>query len=148
MYFKIHFLQALLSNNTELQTTENEQNLESCDTMFYRCTKNPTALYGCTKCEKDFQKISNLQLHMRTHLTKQCFQCSECGQEFTQQGSLKQHALIHAGEWPFQCELCQRKFRRKTALIIHIRRHTGEKPFSCQICESSYRSRRYLKVRF
>lgn len=52
----------------------------------------------CTFCQKAFNTLSNLAIHMRTH----------------------------TGDKPYICEVCQKSFSQSCNLVNHMRVHTGK----------------------
>lgn len=94
----------------------------------------------CSFCSKQFNQLTHLEVHMRSHIGLKPFVCSYCNKRFTQGGNLRTHMRLHTGEKPFSCEVCHRLFSRKGNLAAHMLTHKKEKPFKCELddCDKTF----------
>ncbi|XP_066227376.1 zinc finger protein 891 [Saccopteryx leptura] len=102
--------------------------------------------HECNQCRKAFKRISNLNLHKRSHMNEKQYDCKECGKVFNDSSTLRRHVRTHTGEKPYECHQCGKAFSQKTSLKTHLRTHTGEKPYECNHCGKSFGTSSYLIV--
>nr|CAH7764781.1 unnamed protein product [Callosobruchus chinensis] len=131
--------------------------------------------YICTYCNKEFQKNSRLQRHLRIHTGDRPYVCEICSKSYIQAGDLKRHMTHHhLGTKQFQCEHCGKFYSTKAGLESHVRTHSKtektehtdptkrrpivsntskrlsnasnkEKKFLCMICGKTYTAKGTLK---
>lgn len=92
----------------------------------------------CIVCNKKFQKISHLRIHMNIHYMERKFRCDACAVSFRTQGHLLKHerSLSHHNKVsmtttfgvatvtnprPFKCKDCKIAFRIHGHLAKHLR---------------------------
>ena len=57
-------------------------------------TKGTTANYPCCPiCNKEFQTVGNLKMHLLIHSGVKPFMCKECNKQFTRKHHLQQHII-------------------------------------------------------
>ena len=69
------------------------------------------------------------------------FQCSDCERAFDRLAKLNLHLLTHTNERPFKClyKGCECTFNRKQYLKTHELSHTDNpKPFRCTHCRKGF----------
>lgn len=94
--------------------------------------------FVCEHCPKAFATRSGLDLHVRRHLGVKPYACPVCDRRFVENSNLRVHMRTHTGEKPHRCSLCDRSFARVFLLQIHQRTHTGERPYSCDVCQRAF----------
>ena len=94
----------------------------------------PTKMYKCQVCEKEFKRPSSLSTHKLIHSDLKPYSCSYCDKKFLRKSDMKKHTLMHTGQKPFACKQCGKVFSQSSNMLTHMRRHTGIKPFPCRIC--------------
>ncbi|XP_065099762.1 uncharacterized protein [Paramisgurnus dabryanus] len=118
-------------------TTLQEEKLHSEDHREKKKRKKKKK-FDCQQCGKNFDFLSQLQIHMRRHSGEKPFHCSECGKYLSSKQYLDTHQRIHTGEKPYHCSVCGKSFSRHDSLVRHQRTHTGEKPYKCSQCEKTF----------
>ena len=101
------------------------------------------------ECERNFNKISNNQTHLNSHLDIRPYDCPTpgCGLSFKLKLHLKSHmdrqhsgkkddTPCDPGKYKYLCpyQNCNKGYNTEMNLVIHERKHTGERPFQCHIC--------------
>lgn len=96
----------------------------------------------CSTCEKMFQNIETLKIHLRTHNTRR-YECSECGKGFSQLRNYKYHISVHRGskEFAAHCPECNKVFNDKGYLSSHLKIHRNLKEYGCPHCSKSFNQR-------
>ena len=109
-------------------------------------------VFPCDKCDKIFNKKTNLKTHLEcVHTTYKPgqFVCSLCQKELKNQYSLKSHIReVHAEKVEdeiFQCEICQKIFKKKKDLRGHKYAAHKVDVRICEICSGEYKNQTALK---
>lgn len=102
----------------------------------------------CPYCQKFFNQLTHLEVHVRLHIGYKPFECLYCHKKFTQGGNLRTHLRLHTGEKPFTCNVCDKLFSRKGNLAAHELTHNNLKPFACRLdgCEKLFTQLGNLKL--
>ena len=95
----------------------------------------------CEICSRNFRWKSQLQYHMRSHVSVKEFTCEFCNKGLSQLSSLRRHLRVHRGERPHECLECGKRFVEKGKLVLHQRKHAGEEPerkYKCSVCDRGF----------
>lgn len=99
------------------------------------------ATYTCNWCNKQFDAVSKLNMHIVKHTRERNFHCMICGGHFVTKAALTYHTRIHTGEKPYPCDLCKESFLSASRRMEHKRRkHLGPK-HHCTVCSSKFVSK-------
>lgn len=72
---------------------------------------------------KPFKRKSNLNNHLKTHVSEYKFPCLICLKRFNQKSHLIEHMNVHLNEKNHHCFLCEKSFKYKRSLLEHKRIH-------------------------
>ena len=93
--------------------------------------------YKCQKCGEDFDGISDLMKHAKTH--EKFFNCQQCLRSFNVQSDLEQHVSeVHSFQRFCLCKFCHIKFRDRICLNRHLMEHYKIRLFSCHHCDRKF----------
>ncbi|PKU27497.1 hypothetical protein llap_22199 [Limosa lapponica baueri] len=101
--------------------------------------------YQCAECTYATYRLSNLELHVRTHTGEKPYSCSVCQKKFRTSSHLKRHGVTHFNVEHLKCEECGYSTAHNGNLKLHLRIHSGEKPFKCDRCPVAFRTSSHLK---
>ena len=57
--------------------------------------REPGGVFKCGRCQKQFNKISNVKEHIETHFDGLSFPCQLCGKDFRSRQCLRKHKINH-----------------------------------------------------
>ena len=113
-------------------------------TMHMRLTHTQNAI--CSHCKKPFDKVSELENHLRKTHGKQEHICHVCNKPFTGKPNLRIHLMIHEGKAQgtntiFNCTLCNKgRYQSEEKLQKHmLDNHSGIK-YMCAQCPNVFKS--------
>ncbi|KPI96948.1 Zinc finger protein 595 [Papilio xuthus] len=111
---------------------------------------NPSNKVNCDICNKKFQSMQDLKMHMNVHNIDKVFsgkedtslpyKCLYCNRKFARPHEKVKHERIHTGEKPHTCEICGKSFRVSYCLTLHMRTHTGARPYTCPQCGKRFKA--------
>ena len=103
--------------------------------------------YDCVICKKKFKMKLYLKRHMSRHseAPKACHRCSICQKQFSLKESLTKHMLYHEGIKRHFCTICNKGFIIKGALTTHSKTHNSDRTVPCQICNKLFKDKHGLK---
>ncbi|XP_044743359.1 zinc finger protein 320-like [Chrysoperla carnea] len=96
--------------------------------------------YKCEKCTKQFEKASELGLHMKRIHSAEPIQCPQCTRVCYHELHLKSHMKIHS-RGNFTCDICNKVLTSSHKLSRHKVSHTTERPFPCLQCSSTFKDK-------
>lgn len=100
-----------------------------------------TATFKCIKCEKEFEKLSELQSHLRWHNSQKQFMCPYCNTGYKIERNLELHkAIVHSDGNLSKCPICLVNFtsQRMASLKSHLMLHQIEELYACEKCKSEF----------
>ncbi|XP_055842020.1 zinc finger protein 3 homolog [Episyrphus balteatus] len=165
---KSHLLDFHYENNEEDEDVFNDLQLLDEDTK--------QAFWVCGSCNADFASISDLKMHMVTHMTKLGCPVDECGFEYSNFHyfyqhikrnhlstkllsckycgkedvpdfrSLQNHYRQECSAKMYKCEFCSRTFFTDKSWKTHVEIRHIEKKFVCELCGKSFAQITELKI--
>ena len=98
----------------------------------------------CTSCGKKCFGVRDLQVHMKSHGTKD-LSCTHCEKKFKTKFYLERHnRSMHQSdsEKPYHCSYldCTRAFQTSPSLESHMNCHLGLKPYKCDVCDTKFQN--------
>ncbi|XP_063912581.1 zinc finger protein 415-like [Zophobas morio] len=128
-------------------TTQNFFMCEQCGHMaqtrsqlYHHMVKHKGKRFHCNFCDKKYDSISHLKVHLDVHKNERRHLCYHCGKSFNYAVSLKYHLRLHYDK-KFVCNYCGLKYRMPNTLKRHLRTHTKDKPYNCGYCPKRFSSR-------
>jgi uncharacterized Zn-finger protein len=101
----------------------------------------------CEHCEKTFDVLSRLKVHMVKHSTDKQFQCTMCPKQFKFKESFLNHTKNHQGIFDHQCKDCDKRYTSYASLHGHRNTfHVTERRFTCEHCGNEYKTNGRLSV--
>lgn len=101
--------------------------------------------YVCNQCPRRFTQVTSLNQHLLLHSGFSGLVCPQCPDKtFKQQNQLQQHMKTHGLSFPFECAKCDEKFLQAAHFNQHLQLHEEFK-FRCSMCSSSFNSEALLK---
>ena len=106
-----------MANSTTKENVDNVHNQKKTrwlDNSKQKGTKSKKS-YDCPRCEKKFDRSSNLQQHVSAvHEQNKPFKCEICDASYKAKAVLKIHySSVHETPMPFTCKKCKQGFTRK-----------------------------------
>ncbi|XP_017867792.1 PREDICTED: zinc finger protein 502-like [Drosophila arizonae] len=87
--------------------------------------------YLCSKCPKNYARLTHLNDHMRSHSEQRDFVCNICYMTFRRSQELTRHKLRHQQGRNYKCSQCDAKFNQHSGLYQHLKIKHGKKNTSC-----------------
>lgn len=108
--------------------------------------------YACCNCSMQFNTITNLVRHIRTHTKQKPYVCNYCDRRFTQSANLRNHVSVHLGNKAVKCNECNFSCKTQSGLFKHKKKHkegfmnktyvdgrkTSTSTTSCPICKKQF----------
>lgn len=100
--------------------------------------------FACQLCDKNFNKRSDLKVHLASHLSLKGCVCEVCGRSFSHMSNLIRHSYVHTGFKPYPCKVCGKRFTQVTSLNQHsISHHSNQRnpcPAVPEKCDKLFRT--------
>jgi uncharacterized C2H2 Zn-finger protein len=74
--------------------------------------------YPCTICGNSFRKSKHYVIHMKNHCWNKCDSCMSGNFEFTCLSQLRMHLITHMDGKPYHCTICGKNFSKSKHLAI------------------------------
>ena len=94
--------------------------------------------FTCSKCDKKFPEIKDLEEHDCAKAGEKPFTCSKCDKKFPESKDLEVHDCAKGGEKPFTCSKCEKPFPESKDLEQHICDKAEKKKEICRFYKSGY----------
>ncbi|XP_049874561.1 zinc finger protein 678-like isoform X2 [Pectinophora gossypiella] len=102
-------------------------------------TGNALEFHVCHICDRTFQLLDNLELHLATHIKAESnLKCMYCEKKFSYRLLLLQHEKTHLDTGRFKCYTCEMTYDSRAQLSKHIKVHTKVKDYICQYCGKEF----------
>ena len=91
---------------------------------------------SCSKCPLQFDTLTRLSSHFKSHATELKFNCDKCETKCTTSSSLWFHRKNVHDIASFVCEHCAKAFKFKSKFDLHLKTKHGEQnqTFVCEEC--------------
>jgi general transcription factor IIIA len=139
-------MEAADTPNTQMDTADTPVTVSSPGKKQPPC-REKTIKCTYVGCNKTFNRLSTLAIHLRSHANERPYVCNfeGCDKSYIDEKHLKRHIKSsHSEERPYECQYegCTKSFLTGTRLRRHQAVHEGENRFRCTIyppCTQSFR---------
>ncbi|XP_077996918.1 uncharacterized protein LOC144450205 [Glandiceps talaboti] len=121
----------------------------------------------CEICKLEFERASELRVHLITHKQPKSYRCDSCNICFDEKSAMSEHKKLHIKKLQkdksglfysatkkcfvftvgntFECEVCDQIFTSKRLIETHVwMTHKQLHPYECEICGNIFRTRHSL----
>lgn len=104
-------------------------------------------LYHCTLCVRQFNDVSHLSQHMKSHKDdRYLYECSRCMRRRFERKVDKEMHESQCKCRHYECHLCKVCVTvRLSDMQRHMRMHSGAKPFRCMVCDATFSAKHNLQ---
>ena len=103
--------------------------------------RKPGKKYKCNQCPKEFNSVSGIHYHRKTHKPRQGFQCPLCSRVYMCRSTLNAHMKMHADGNGYPCLVCGSLFLSVFSLKKHQIIHTRAPTVYCEKCNEDIPTR-------
>ena len=100
----------------------------------------------CPHCAKNFARLENLNVHIKSLHEKVRFKCELCDQFYNYKHTLRDHIeRVHEKKiQPVQCSICNIVVKNLKKHIEVV--HEKKKPYGCAICNAQFNEKYKLQM--
>ena len=133
-----------VGQDTQYLPRMSESNLNAVIKELILYTPNLEHPYRCILCNRHFNRMKYIKLHIRrSHVSdeNQPYRCKVCGSGFVRLTEFRKHTRSHSDFRPFKCKFCNKAFKQQANMKEHLLVHSSVKQYECKLCGKWFRQR-------